>query len=46
VRGAGSKLVFNNGSQPTASRFLAATGTLGIDQVFTSHDDPKGNKDS
>jgi transposase InsO family protein len=42
VRGAGLKLVSDNGSQPTATGFMAAMGVLGIEPVFTSYDNPKG----
>ncbi|RMH34412.1 MAG: IS3 family transposase, partial [Nitrospirae bacterium] len=41
VREAGLKLVSDNGSQPTATRFMAAMSLLGIEQVFTSSDNPK-----
>jgi transposase InsO family protein len=46
VRGAGVKLVSDNGSQPTATGFLAAMSLLGIEQVFTSYDNPKGNAET
>jgi transposase InsO family protein len=46
VRGAGLKLVSDNGSQPTATGFMAAMGTLGIQQVFTNYDNPKGHADT
>jgi transposase InsO family protein len=46
VRGAGLKLVSDNGSQSTASGFLAAMSTLGIEHVFTSYDNPKGNAET
>ncbi|RMH34285.1 MAG: IS3 family transposase, partial [Nitrospirae bacterium] len=46
VRGAGLKLVSDNGSQPTATGFMAAMSLLGIEQVFTSYDDPKGNAET
>jgi transposase InsO family protein len=46
VRGAGLKLVSDNGSQPTATGFMAAMSTLGIEQVFTSYDNPKGNAET
>jgi transposase InsO family protein len=46
VRGAGLKLVSDNGSQPTASGFMAAMSVLGIEQVFTSYDNPKGNAET
>jgi len=34
------------GSQPTATGFMAAMGTLGIKPVFTSYDHPKGNAET
>jgi putative transposase len=46
VRGAGLKLVSDNGSQPTATGFIAAMSVLGIEQVFTSYDNPKGNAET
>jgi transposase InsO family protein len=46
VRGAGLKLVSDNGSQPTATGFMAAMETLGIKPVFTSYDNPKGNAET
>jgi transposase InsO family protein len=46
VRGAGVKLVSDHGSQPTASGFMAALSTLGIEPVFTRDDNPKGNAET
>jgi transposase InsO family protein len=46
VRGAGLKLVSDNGSQPTATGFIAAMSVLGIKPVFTSYDNPKGNAET
>ncbi|WP_447974985.1 IS3 family transposase [Nitrospira sp. Kam-Ns4a] len=46
VRGAGLKLVSDNGSQPTVTGFMAAMSLLGIEQVFTSYDNPKGNAET
>lgn len=46
VRGAGLKLVSDNGSHPTATGFMAAMSRLGIEQVFTSSDTPKGNAET
>lgn len=46
VRGAGLKLMSDNGSQPTATGFMAAMNVLGIEQVFTSYDNPKGNAET
>lgn len=46
VRGAGLKLVSDNGSQPTATGFMAAMSRVGIEPVFTSSDNPKGNAET
>lgn len=46
VRGNGLKLISDNGSQPTSVSFMRAMGTLGIEQIFTSYDNPKGNADT
>ena len=43
VRGNGLKLINDNGSQPTATSFMRDMATLGIEQIFTSYDNPKGN---
>ena len=46
VRGTGLKLISDNGSQPTATSFMKDMATLGIEQIFTSYDNPKGNADT
>jgi transposase InsO family protein len=46
VRGNGLKLISDNGSQPTATSFIRDMSTLGIEQIFTSYDNPKGNADT
>lgn len=46
VRGKGLRLVSDNGSQPTSISFMRDMKTLGIEQVFTSYDNPKGNADT
>ena len=46
VRGAGLRLVSDNGSQPTSRRFMEVTKTLDIEQIFTSYNNPKGNADT
>ncbi|PMP72352.1 MAG: hypothetical protein C0187_01610 [Calditerrivibrio nitroreducens] len=46
VRGQGLKLISDNGSQPTATSFMRDMATLGIEQIFTSYDNPKGNADT
>jgi transposase InsO family protein len=40
------KLVSDNGSQPTSEGFLRECRGLGIQQIFTSYDNPKGNADT
>jgi transposase InsO family protein len=46
VRGCGLKLISDNGSQPTSITFMKDMTTLGIEQIFTSYDNPKGNADT
>ncbi len=46
VRGKGLKLISDNGSQPTSTSFMKDMGILGIEQIFTSYDNPKGNADT
>lgn len=46
VRGAGLKLVSDNGSQPTSPSFMKDMATLGIEQIFSSYENPKGNADT
>ena len=36
-------LMSDNGSQPTSKKFMTITGLLGIQQTFTSYNNPKGN---
>lgn len=43
VRGEEVVLVSDNGSQPTSRRFMEECKVLGIKQVFTSYNNPKGN---
>ena len=42
----GIKLVSDNGSQPTAEIFMKGCKLLGVEQVFTYYDNPKGNSDT
>ncbi len=42
VRGSGLKLISDNGSQPTATSFMRDMATLGIEQIFTSLLQSKG----
>jgi putative transposase len=43
TRGQGVSLMSDNGCQPTALAFMKACSTLGIQQAFTSYNNPKGN---
>ena len=40
------QLVSDNGCQPTSVRFMQESRQLGIEQIFTSYDNPKGNADT
>jgi putative transposase len=46
VRGRGLNLMSDNGCQPTSVAFMRACSTLGIQQAFTSYNNPKGNADT
>lgn len=46
VRGKNLHLMSDNGSQPTSTSFLKACGFLGVEQAFTSYNNPKGNADT
>ncbi len=46
VRGSGLKLISDNGCQPTSTSFMRDMATLGIEQIFTSYDNPKGNAET
>jgi transposase InsO family protein len=39
-------LVSDNGCQPTSESFMKACHVLGIKQIFTSYNNPKGNADT
>ncbi|ACJ75342.1 integrase, catalytic region [Thermosipho africanus TCF52B] len=43
VRGREVILVSDNGTQPTSRRFMEECKILGIKQIFTSYNNPKGN---
>ena len=45
-RGQGVKLISDNGSQPTSRRYGEECKVLGIEQIFTTYDNPKGNADT
>ena len=40
------KLVSDNGCQPTSQVFMKSCHILGIEQIFTSYNNPKGNADT
>ncbi len=46
ARDKGLNLMSDNGCQPTSISFMEACGTLGINQAFTSYNNPKGNADT
>ena len=46
VRGKGLSLISDNGSQPTSRSFMGRMAILGIEQIFTSYDNPKGNAET
>lgn len=45
-RGKGIKLVSDNGCQPTSVTFMRAASMMGIEQIFTSYNNPKGNAET
>ena len=46
AQGQGLSLMSDNGCQPTSTAFMRACRTLGIQQAFTSYNNPKGNADT
>ena len=46
VRGQGVSLMSDHGCQPTSVAFMQACSTLGIQQTFTSYNNPKCNADT
>ncbi len=46
VRGCELKLISDNGSQPMSVSFMRDMATLGIEQIFTSYDNPNGNPET
>ena len=46
VRDQGLHLMSDNGSQPTSVHFMKCCRKLGINQAFTSYNNPKGNADT
>ena len=43
IKGYNLSLMSDNGCQPTSTAFMKDCGLLGIRQVFTSYNSPKGN---
>jgi putative transposase len=46
ARDKGLSLMSDNGCQPTSVAFMQTCSTLGIQQAFTSYNNPKGNADT
>ena len=46
ARGQGLKLVSDNGSQPTSVGFMRDAVLAGVNQIFCSYDNPKGNAET
>jgi putative transposase len=46
VRHRGLNVISDNGSQLTSVSFMREMYTFGIDQIFTSYDNPKGNAET
>lgn len=46
ARDQGLHLMSDNGCQPTSVAFMKACGQMGIQQAFTSYNNPKGNADT
>lgn len=46
VRGQGLSLISDNGCQPTSLTFMRDTAELGIQQIFCSYDNPRGNAET
>jgi putative transposase len=46
VRDQGLNLVSDNGAQPTSVAFMKDTAELGINQIFCSYDNPRGNAET
>jgi len=46
ARDQGLKLISDNGSQPTSVSFMRNTSLMGIEQIFCSYNNPKGNAET
>lgn len=46
TEGKGIKLVSDNGCRPTSIAFMEASSHMGIEQIFTSYNNPKGNAET
>ena len=45
-RGQGLHLMSDNGCQPTSQKFMESCALMGVQQAFTSYNNPKGNGDT
>jgi len=46
VRNQKLSLISDNGCQPTSQKFMKSCGLMGVKQIFTSFNNPKGNADT
>lgn len=46
LQGDAVRLISDNGSQPTSRAFMLSCSALGIEQIFTSYNNPNGNADT
>jgi len=46
TRGKGLQLISDNGNQPTSKSFHERCKILGIEQIFTSYGNPRGNAET
>jgi len=46
ARGQGLNLMSDNGCQPTSKKFMESCSLMGVQQAFTSYNNPKGNGDT
>ena len=46
ARGKGLKLVSDNGCQPTSKAYMRYCSNVGVEQIYTSYNNPKGNAET
>ena len=46
ARGKGLKLVSDNGCQPTSKAYMRYCSKVGVEQIYTSYNNPKGNAET